>query len=67
MFETLILLVLSLAGLAYAVLSSAVIPGNERAVRRIVNETSARDYRWSDIVLAVVKSVSFQMRRTPQS
>jgi hypothetical protein len=37
------------------------------SVRRIVNDTSARDYRWSEIVLAIVKSVPFQMRRTPQS
>jgi hypothetical protein len=36
------------------------------AVRRIVSEASARDYRWSDIVLAIVNSVPFQMRRTPQ-
>lgn len=37
------------------------------AVRRIVKDASVRDYRWSDIVLSVVKSVPFQMRRTPQS
>jgi hypothetical protein len=37
------------------------------AVRRIVRETAAREYRWSDIVLGIVKSVPFQMRRTPQS
>jgi hypothetical protein len=36
------------------------------AVRRIVSDASARDHRWSDIVLGVVKSVPFQMRRTPQ-
>jgi hypothetical protein len=36
------------------------------AVRRIVNDTAANDYRWSDIVLGIVKSVPFQMRRTPQ-
>ena len=35
-------------------------------VRRIVNDTAARDYPWSDIVLSVVKSTPFQMRRTPQ-
>ncbi len=35
-------------------------------VRRIVNDTAVRDYRWSDIVLSVVKSTPFQMRRTPQ-
>ncbi len=36
-------------------------------VRRIVNDAAVRDYRWSDIVLSVVKSIPFQMRRTPQS
>jgi hypothetical protein len=36
------------------------------SVRRIVNETSASDYRWSEIVLAIVKSVPFQMRKVPQ-
>lgn len=36
------------------------------AVRQIVRETAARDYRWSDIVLGIVKSVPFQLRRTPQ-
>jgi hypothetical protein len=35
------------------------------AVRRIVSETAAREFRWSDIVLGIVKSVPFQMRRTP--
>jgi hypothetical protein len=36
------------------------------SVRRIVKETAAHDHRWSDIVLGVVTSVPFQMRRTPQ-
>ena len=35
-------------------------------VRRIVRETAPDDYKWSDIVLGVVNSVSFQMRRVPQ-
>ena len=37
------------------------------AVRRVVRETAVDDYRWSDIVLGVVSSVPFQMRRVPQS
>ncbi len=37
------------------------------AVRRIVRETAVDDHRWSDIVLGVVSSVPFQMRRVPQS
>ena len=34
------------------------------AVRRIVQEASADDYRWSAIVLGIVRSTPFQMRRT---
>jgi hypothetical protein len=37
------------------------------AVRRIVKAAEPREYRWSDIVLGIVNSVPFQMRRTPQS
>jgi mono/diheme cytochrome c family protein len=33
------------------------------AVRTIVRESAARNYQWSAIVLGVVKSVPFQMRR----
>jgi hypothetical protein len=36
------------------------------AVRRIVKDAAAHDYRWSDIVLGIVKSVPFRMRRTPE-
>ena len=35
-------------------------------VRRIVRETAAKDYRFSAIVEAVVKSDQFRMRRVPQ-
>ena len=34
------------------------------AVRRIVRESAADDYRWSSLVLGVVRSVPFQMRRS---
>lgn len=34
------------------------------AVRRIVRDAADREYRWSAIVLGVVRSVPFQMRRT---
>jgi hypothetical protein len=34
------------------------------AIRGIVRAAAADDYRWSSIVLAIVKSVPFQMRRT---
>ena len=36
------------------------------AVRKIVRETAAKDYKFSAIVQAVVKSEQFQMRRVPQ-
>jgi hypothetical protein len=32
------------------------------AVRRIVREASAGGYRWSDVILGIVRSVPFQMR-----
>ena len=33
------------------------------AIRRIVREAAASDYRWSAIVLGIVRSIPFQMRR----
>jgi hypothetical protein len=33
------------------------------AVRRIVRNASSEDFRWSSIILGVVESVPFQMRR----
>ena len=35
-------------------------------VRSIVRDTAAKDYRFSAIVQAVVKSDQFRMRRVPQ-
>jgi hypothetical protein len=35
------------------------------AVRRIVREAARTEYRWSDLVLGVVRSTAFQMNRTP--
>ena len=32
-------------------------------LRRIVREARASDYRWSSIMLGIVKSTPFQMRR----
>ena len=34
------------------------------AVRRIVRESAAHDYRWSSLVLGIVRSLPFQMRRS---
>jgi mono/diheme cytochrome c family protein len=35
-------------------------------IRKIIREASPSDYRWSSIILGIIKSVPFQMRR-PQS
>ena len=34
------------------------------AIRQIIRDASREDYRWSSVILGVVKSVPFQMRRT---
>jgi hypothetical protein len=34
------------------------------AIRHILRESAASDYRWSAIVLGIVKSTPFQMRRS---
>jgi hypothetical protein len=34
------------------------------AVRKVVREATPQEYRWSAIILGIVKSVPFQMRRT---
>jgi hypothetical protein len=36
------------------------------AVRRVVRDAKTQDYRFSSIVLGIVKSVPFQMRATIQ-
>ena len=37
------------------------------AVRRIVRDAAADDYRWSVLIAGIARSVPFQMRRTPAS
>jgi hypothetical protein len=37
---------------------------DQPAIRRIVRDAAAADYRWSSIVLGIVNSTSFQMRKT---
>ena len=34
------------------------------AIRRIVREAATNDYRWSSLILSIVKSVPFQLRRS---
>ena len=37
------------------------------AVRRIVREAALNEYRWSSLILGIVKSTPFQMRRSRES
>ncbi|MEE8162199.1 MAG: DUF1588 domain-containing protein, partial [Acidobacteriota bacterium] len=37
------------------------------AVRKIIQEAAPSDYRWSSIIMGIVKSVPFQMRRSAES
>ena len=37
------------------------------AVRRILRDAEPGDYRWSSLILGVVESVPFQMRRAPET
>jgi hypothetical protein len=39
-------------------------PSDQPAVRRIVREAAARDYRWSSLIRGIVTSVPFRMRRS---
>ncbi len=34
------------------------------AVRRLMREAASGDYRWSALILGIVKSTPFQMRRS---
>jgi len=36
------------------------------AVRKIVRDGAASDYRWSSLIFGIVKSAPFQMRRSPE-
>ncbi|PYS46171.1 MAG: hypothetical protein DMG13_30545, partial [Acidobacteria bacterium] len=33
------------------------------AIRKIVRDAASGDYRWSSLIMGIVKSVPFQMRR----
>jgi hypothetical protein len=48
--------------LTYA-LGRGVEPFDMPAVRTIVRDAAQRDYRWSSVIMGIVKSVPFQMRR----
>ena len=37
------------------------------AVRKILREATSSDYRWSSLILGIVKSTPFQMRRSQES
>ena len=49
--------------LTYA-LGRAVEPYDMSTVREIMHESAQQDYRWSSIVMAIVDSQPFQMRRS---
>ena len=34
------------------------------AVRKVLKDASAHDYRWSSIIMGIVRSAPFQMRRS---
>ena len=57
-----------LSTLAKKLLTYAVGRGTEYydmpTVRRIVQDSAVQDYRWSSLVLGIVKSAPFQMRRS---
>jgi hypothetical protein len=50
--------------LTYA-LGRAVAAGDRPALRKIVRDASLHDYRYSEMVLGIVRSLPFQMNRTP--
>jgi hypothetical protein len=52
--------------LTYA-LGRALVYSDMPTVRAIVRDASRTNYRWSAIVLGIVRSVPFQMRSTPES
>jgi hypothetical protein len=37
------------------------------AIRKITRDAAPGDYHWSSIILGIVRSMPFQMRRSPQS
>jgi hypothetical protein len=49
--------------LAYA-LGRGIDSYDYPVVRKIVRDAAASDYRWSSIIVGIVKSTSFQMRRS---
>jgi hypothetical protein len=50
--------------LTYA-LGRGVEPYDAPTVRRLVRDAARNDYRWSSVVLGIVNSLPFQMRRAP--
>ena len=48
--------------LTYA-LARGIEPEDMPAIRKIVRSAASNDYRWSSLIVGVVNSVPFQMRR----
>ena len=49
--------------LMYA-LGRSLEPSDQPVVRQILQEAAGGDYRWSDLIAGIVKSMPFQMRRS---
>jgi hypothetical protein len=49
--------------MAYA-LGRSIAHTDRSTIRRIVRDAASRDYRWSAIVLGIVESAPFRMRRS---
>ena len=50
--------------LTYATRPRSRVPTTRPAIRKIVREARAKDFRFSSLILGVVKSQPFQMRRS---
>jgi hypothetical protein len=52
--------------MSYA-LGRPLLPSDQPTVRRIVRDAEGEDYRWSRIVLGIVESPAFLMRRSVEA
>ncbi len=60
-YREVFLLTVTEKALTYA-LGRGVQPFDMPAVRKIVRDAAAQDYRWSTLIIGIVKSAPFQMR-----
>ena len=50
-----------------AVKSGGSDPNSNPALRRVVSGAAGTNFRWSSIILGIIESTQFQMRRAQQS